>query len=116
MLVVCGNSVNEIRENLAIVEQAIASGATMGCGGLTLADAKKALKMLTDYVGSATPCSCGCPNCCHPDLDPEIEECPDDYTVDELIEILRARANGECPDELVDWGTDEIARAIIENI
>ena len=118
MLVVCGKTVEEIRAQLAVIETAIANGATMGCGGLSVADAERGLSALADYLSPDCGCPCGGSCLCHceDDEDEEIEECPDDYTVDELVEILRARAEGEFPTELVDWDTDEIAKAIIENI
>lgn len=46
MIIVCGNSVEEIKQNLHMVEMAMASGAPCGVGGATMADVAKAMQMM----------------------------------------------------------------------
>jgi hypothetical protein len=67
MMMVCGNSIEELEQDLAMLKMAVASGAMMGCGGATLADVEKGVAMLGGNLPSehtAHCCGCGC-GCCH---------------------------------------------------
>ena len=46
MIIICGNSIEEIEQNLEMVKMAVASGAPCGVGGATMADVEKALRMM----------------------------------------------------------------------
>lgn len=71
MIVVCGNSIEEIEQNLAMVKMAVASGAPCGVGGATMADVEKALQM-AEHMGLPTAIS-------NPNYDPHshLWHCPD---------------------------------------
>jgi hypothetical protein len=87
MLVICGNSVAELEQELKMLKMAVSTGAMMGCGGSTIGGVEQALKALTSAVGGTSPivedkcncdcCCCGC-NCdCEDEYDDEeIEYCP----------------------------------------
>ena len=70
MIIVCGNSVEEIKQNLHMVEMAMASGAPCGVGGATMADVAKAMQMM-EHMGlpsaisnpNYTPAPWICPDC-----------------------------------------------------
>lgn len=53
MIIVCGNSVEEIKQNLQMVEMAVASGMPCGVGGATMADVAKAMQMM-EHMGLPT--------------------------------------------------------------
>ena len=107
MIIVCGNSVEEIKQNLAMVEMAAASGMPCGVGGVTMADVAKAMQMM-EHMG--LPCSIcnpnyvleSCPDCGSiVDYDPDTDTCEDcgrgyeDEEVDPLEELAtRLRENG----------------------
>lgn len=84
MLVICGNSVAELEQELKMLKMAVSTGAMMGCGGNTIGGVEQALKALTSAVGGTSPvvedkCNCDC--CCGCDCedeydDEEIEYCP----------------------------------------
>ena len=70
MIIVCGNSVEEIKQNLHMVEMAVASGMPCGVGGATMADVAKAMQMM-EHMGlpsaisnpNYTPAPWICPDC-----------------------------------------------------
>lgn len=73
MIIVCGNSVEEIKQNLQMVEMAVASGMPCGVGGATMADVAKAVQMM-EHMG--LPCSICNPNYVPDEWDePECPEC-----------------------------------------
>lgn len=82
MMMVCGNSVEELEQSIAAMKMAMATGATMGCGGATLADVEKGVAMLG--------------GCCHhavEDTAPTIAEILEmvengELTADEGIELI----------------------------
>lgn len=81
MMMVCGNSVEELEHDLAMLKMAMATGATMGCGGATLADVEKGVAML----GGCCPtthhnCSYGC---CHNEV-----EATAPPTIAEILEMV----------------------------
>lgn len=71
MIIVCGNSVEEIKQNLHMVEMAVASGMPCGVGGATMADVAKAMQMM-EHMGLPTVIS-------NPNYDPDPAPwfCPD---------------------------------------
>ena len=87
MMMVCGNSVEELENELAMLKMAVATGATMGCGGATLADVEKGVAMMGGVLPTATePTCCGCSCSC------EVE---DEDEVPTIYEILAMVENGE---------------------
>ena len=71
MIIICGKTIAEVERDLELAKMAIASGAPMGIGGATLADAEKAVEMLHSAVGGEVaitnpnyigvpPHTCGC--------------------------------------------------------
>lgn len=74
MIIVCGNSVEEIKQNLDMVEMAVASGMPCGVGGATMADVAKAMQMM-EHMG--LPCSICNPNYVPDEWDDVLECCPD---------------------------------------
>lgn len=74
MIIVCGNSVEEIKQNLHMVEMAVASGMPCGVGGATMADVAKAMQMM-GHMG--LPCSICNPNYVPDVLDWDEPECPE---------------------------------------
>ena len=119
MIIICGNSIEEIEQNLEMVKMAMASGAPCGVGGATMADVEKALRMMEhmglpsaisnpNYVPDVPEC---CPNCGSVvDYDPDTDTCDDcgrgyedeypcgdgeDEEIDPLEELAtRLRENG----------------------
>ena len=85
MIIICGNSIEEIEQNLEMVKMAVASGAPCGVGGATMADVEKALRMM-GHMGLPTAISnpnyapdpdpwC-CPDCGDmADYDPDTDTC-----------------------------------------
>jgi len=109
MIIICGNSIEEIEQNLAMAKMAVASGAPCGVGGATMADVEKALRMMGN-MGLPTAISnpnyapdpwC-CPDCGDmADYDPDTDTCEncgrgyEEEEVDPLEELAtRLRENG----------------------
>jgi hypothetical protein len=46
MIIICGNSIAEVEQDLAMAKMAMASGAPVGLGGYSIEDAERALQML----------------------------------------------------------------------
>lgn len=91
MMMVCGNSIEELERDLAMLKKAVASGAMMGCGGATLADVEKGVAMLGGNLPHNYPsehldryCDCGC-GCCHCEDEDEDEAPP---TITEILEMV----------------------------
>ncbi len=91
MMMITGNSIEELEMNLEMMKKAISSGATMGVGGKSLADVEKGLDALCDATGYSpaveveveeTVCCGGC--CCKAN-----EPAP----IDPMAEILKMIAN-----------------------
>jgi hypothetical protein len=74
MIIVCGNSIEEIKQNLHMVEMAVASGMPCGVGGATMADVAKAMQMM-GHMG--LPCSICNPNYVPDEWDDVPKCCPD---------------------------------------
>ena len=107
MIIICGNSIEEIEQNLEMAKMAVASGMPCGVGGATMADVEKALRMM-EHMGlptaisnlNYTPAPWTCPDCGA--LLNRIGECTEclypyeeDEEVDPLEELAtRLRENG----------------------
>ena len=92
MMMVCGNSIEELEHDLAMLKMAVASGAMMGCGGATLADVEKGVAMLGGNLPTATTCSCNGSGCgC---FDPDTYE-DEDTELSTIADILEMVATGE---------------------
>lgn len=65
ILVICGNSVAELEQELKMLKMAISTGAVMGCGGSTIGGVEQALKALTSAMGGvpSTADECNCISC-----------------------------------------------------
>lgn len=94
MMMVCGNSIEELENDLAMLKMAVATGATMGCGGATLADVEKGVAMMGGNLPHDYPsdhldryCGCGCSCSC------EVED--EDDTPPTILEILEMIGSGE---------------------
>ena len=74
MIIICGNSIEEIEQNLEMVKTAVASGAPCGVGGATMVDVEKALRMM-EHMGLPTAISN--PNYVPDELDWDEPECPE---------------------------------------
>lgn len=84
MMMVCGNSVEELEQSVAAMKMAMATGATMGCGGSTLAEIEKGVAMLGGNCPTTHHCGCGC---CHNEVE--------DTTLPTIAEILEMVETGE---------------------
>ena len=106
MIIICGNSIEEIEQNLHMAKMAVASGAPCGVGGATMADVEEALRMM-GHMGlqtaisnpNYTPAPWTCPDCGAPlNRIGECTECEypyEDEEVDPLEELAtRLRENG----------------------
>ena len=108
MIIICGNSIEEIEQNLHMAKMAVASGMPCGVGGATMADVEKALQMM-EHMGlpsaitnpNYTPAPWTCPDCGAPlNRIGECTECEypyeeEDEEVDPLEELaIRLRENG----------------------
>lgn len=110
MIIICGNSIEEIEQNLYMAKMAVASGMPCGVGGATMADVEKALRMM-EHMGLPTAISNpnyipDIPECCPDcgsvvDYDPDTDTCDDcgrgyeEEEVDPLEELAtRLRENG----------------------
>lgn len=90
MMMVCGNSIEELENDLAMLKMAVATGATMGCGGSTLADVEKGVAMMGGVLPTATePTCCGC-NCTCKAEPYEVEDEDDVPTVYEILEMVES--------------------------
>ena len=96
MMMVCGNSIEELEHDLAMLKMAVASGAMMGCGGATLADVEKGVAMLggnlphdypSDHLDRYCDCSCSC--------EVEDEDEDDEDEIPTIYEILQWVETGE---------------------
>lgn len=92
MMMVCGNSIEELEHDLAMLKMAVASGAMMGCGGATLADVEKGVAMLGgNYPSEHLDRCCGCGCSC----EVEDEEYEDEDEIPTITEILEMVGSGE---------------------
>lgn len=54
MIIICGRTIEECENDLAMAKRAIETGMPMGCGGATVEDAEMALTALKRTVGGYT--------------------------------------------------------------
>lgn len=84
MIIICGRTIEECENDLAMAKKAIETGMPMGCGGATVEDAEMALTALKRTVGGYTAV-------------PVEEE-----TVDVVGEMLDYLKENYEPDEILD--------------
>ena len=121
MIVLVGNSIAEVEADLNACKVAMSTGAMMGCGGKTLAEAEKALHALADALGAKVEMpSCPCP-CrdkvvievdCYEDDDTWYEDEEDDdeyYTEEDVDNIIDAMDESELLD-LIAKATKELSK------
>lgn len=101
MIIICGKTIAEVERDLEMAKMAIASGAKVGVGGATIADAEKALEMGVAMMGGAvpsTPPCCGC-NCscgeCEDEVETDYIEEEDEPSVYEVLNSLAERLEDE---------------------
>ena len=89
IMVITGNSIQELEADLQAMKIAMATGVTSAVGGSSVEDVKKGLQALKALVGGDVsskiaehcyPCCCesGC-GCCEDDYADEDESCEKDY-------------------------------------
>ena len=89
VMVVCGNSIEDLENGVQAMKQALAAGAACGIGGTSLEEVEAGLRMARALTG-ATPnrphkcnCDCGgvCEECECEDLEEEEEEPEEDFVL-----------------------------------
>ena len=85
MIIICGNSIAEVEQDLAMAKMAMASGASVGLGGASVEDAEKALSMLKN-MGLPTPT----PNPDLADYEPDADEYEEeeDSIAEQMLNLL----------------------------
>ena len=93
MMMVCGNSIEELENDLAMLKMAVATGATMGCGGSTLADVEKGVAMMGGVLPHNYPsdhldryCGCNCTCKAEPCYAEDEDDVPTVYEILEMVE------------------------------
>lgn len=79
MMMVCGNSVEELEQNLQAMKMAMATGAMMGCGGSSIEDVETGIAMLG---GSTSVSPCDCPCCSY------VDENTEPPTIGEILDMV----------------------------
>lgn len=88
--VVCGNSVEDVQNGVEAMKLAIASSASCGVGGSTMAEVEKNLEAMKQMVGGNAPtpkdclhpsCDCPCPYCECEDEDEDEADYEEGYMV-----------------------------------
>lgn len=104
MMYVCGNSIEELEQSLLAMKMAMATGATMGCGGSSIAEVERGIAMMGGHMPTAEdednevcPCCgaswadgwCGeyCVNCGY-DTDEDEEEDAEPPTISEILHMV----------------------------
>ena len=102
MMMVCGNSIEELEQSVAAMKMAMATGATMGCGGSSLAEIEMGMEMLRDTVPTPLPLLNPCPTLKPaPKTVPGTEERVGE--LERLVDLVLGYLNGEIDeDELAD--------------
>lgn len=86
MMVIMGNSMEELEQALAMAKMGMQMGATVGCGGSSIAEVEQAMASLRNM---GLPCGAGgCPHC---PCEDENEYDP----IDNAVEMLTAYRDGE---------------------
>jgi hypothetical protein len=83
--VVCGNSVEDVQNGVEALKMAVASGATCGVGGSTMAEVEQGLEAMREMGANVVPSQMGgvclrspsghCPYCEDEDEDEEADYC-----------------------------------------
>ena len=86
MMVIMGSSMEELEQALAMAKMGMQMGATVGCGGSSIAEVEQAMANLRNM---GLPCGAGgCPHC--------ICEDEDEYDpIDNAVGMLTAYRDGE---------------------
>lgn len=92
-IIITGKSIEELRENLRMLEKAVATGAKCGCGGTSLAEVRTGLDSVAPVPKKTVPqktapkkCDC----CCIQDEKDDIEDILADL-FDNLIQSIKNR-------------------------
>lgn len=84
MLVIGGNSIEELEMNLEAMKKALAVGAPMCVGGKDMADVNIGMEMMKTFLGNMMPAVCPCH--CETEIADEWDEEEDDDLWDESLE------------------------------
>ena len=104
MMYVCGNSIEELEQSLQAMKMAMATGATMGCGGSSIAEVERGIAMMGGHMPTTEvededvcPCCgatwedgwCGeyCESCGY-DTDEDEEEDAEPPTISEILHMV----------------------------
>ena len=84
MMVIMGNSMEELEQALAMAKMGMQMGATVGCGGSSIAEVEQVMANLRNM---GLPCGAGgCPHCsCEDEDDP----------INNTVDMLTAYRDGE---------------------
>lgn len=103
MLVIGGNSIEELEMNLEAMKKALAVGVPMRVGGKDMADVNIGMEMMKTFLGNMMPAACPCH--CETEITDEWDEEEDDDLWDESLE----------EEEEEEVTTEEVATLILEN-
>ena len=95
MMYVCGNSIEELEQSLLAMKMAMATGATMGCGGSSIAEVERGIAMMGGHMPTAEDededvcpyCDDYCENCGY-DTDEDEEEDAEPPTISEILHMV----------------------------
>lgn len=86
-IVIAGNSIEELEQELAKVKSLIAMGYTYGVGGKSINEVEKGLSMVDEIIDDEDECCCGCCCNCYEEDEDEWEEEDDDLYDEEEDEV-----------------------------
>lgn len=104
MLVIGGNSIEELEMNLKAMKKALEVGALMCVGGKDMADVNIGMEMMKTFLGNMMPAVCPCH--CETEIADEWDEEEDDDLWDESLEE---------EEEEEEVTTEKVADLILEN-
>ena len=104
MLVIGGNSIEELEMNLEAMKKALAVGAPMCVGGKDMADVNIGMEMMKTFLGNMMPAVCPCH--CETEIADEWDEEEDDDLWDESLEE---------EEEEEEVTAEEVTNIILEN-
>lgn len=99
MLVIGGNSIEELEMNLKAMKKALEIGSPMCVGGTNMTDVNIGMKMMKTLLGNMMPAACPCH--CETEITDEWDEEGDDESLEE--------------EEEEEVTTEEVADLILEN-
>lgn len=103
MLVIGGNSIEELEMNLKAMKKALAVGAPMCVGGTNMTDVNIGMEMMKTFLGNMMPAVCPCH--CETEITDEWDEEENDDLWDESLE----------EEEEEEVTTERVADLILEN-